>query len=103
MHTHITVSAVVSFEDPHEKHKSANNCPPPPKTMLFLCFSFLCRNIGVEAAAFSPSNPSASCDMARRFDVPIHRRVLVRYSWGDTANLRNREVRTSEKRGMSVQ
>ena len=29
-------------------------------------------------------------------------RVMYFYSWGDVANLQNREVRTREKRGTSV-
>jgi hypothetical protein len=101
----------------------------PPKNQYFFtfyCFSFLCRNIVMGAASFYflffqilehyavwledlfGFSKQISCtyfytNLPETFRMFCEFQVLFYfYSWDDPANLRNRKVRTLEKRGMNL-
>jgi hypothetical protein len=64
------------------------------------------------ASCFLPFTILAHCvvrldglfELANNYAARTHRtvRVMYFYSWGDSANLQNREVKIREKRGMAV-
>jgi hypothetical protein len=99
---------------PHEKRKSDNNWPPPPKQCfnIFQCFSFLCRNIVMGAAAFSSLQLLNIVQWGLTTSTNC-RTILILLSlegsewcnfilWGYPANLWSRLVLTREKLRMSI-